>query len=127
MDALKKLKRRLTLSDKERTVFLICLYPIRIAHWFTANFDEYNDENDIDDDAHRDFHRDYEKAETEEDKYPQGRPNSMLNRLISHGNKKTEDEMSRGTTVTKENQAPGAGAGATAGTSSTTGTTGTSS
>jgi len=35
--------------------------------------------------------RDIEDAE--ESNHPQGRPGSFLNRLISHGNKKTEDQM----------------------------------
>lgn len=31
--------------------------------------------------------------EAEEQNHPQGRPGSFLNRLISHGNKKTEDQL----------------------------------
>ena len=95
---------------------------------FTANFDEFNDDSDIDDDAHRDLHRDYKKSEAEEDKYPQGRPGGMLNRLISHGNKKTEDEINSGSSsglpMSKENQAPATTGSTTTGTTGTSGTTG---
>ncbi|KAF2721548.1 hypothetical protein K431DRAFT_284700 [Polychaeton citri CBS 116435] len=41
------------------------------------------------------MHKEIEKAEADGEKYPQGRPNSFLNRLISHGNKKTEDDIVR--------------------------------
>ena len=57
------------------------------------NFDEYNDTEDVDDDFHGNLSRDAEKAE--QDNLPQGRPNSMLNRLISHGNKRTEDQITK--------------------------------
>lgn len=34
-----------------------------------------------------------EVDEAEKSNYPEGRPGSLLNRMISHGNKKTEDEI----------------------------------
>jgi hypothetical protein len=79
-------------------------------------------QEDIDDEAHRDLSRDINKAE-EDESYPQGRPGSLLNRLISHGNKKTEDEIASGsgagaqpTGLTKENAQPGISTGTQPGT-----------
>ncbi|KAF7845916.1 hypothetical protein BT93_L0049 [Corymbia citriodora subsp. variegata] len=72
MDAIRqKLRRNLSMHDKN------------------ANLDEHDD---LDEESTGHLHKDIEDAETNE-KYPQGRPGSFLNRLISHGNKKTEDEI----------------------------------
>ncbi|KAL1303600.1 hypothetical protein AAFC00_006964 [Neodothiora populina] len=54
-----------------------------------ANIDEHED---IDEETTGHLHKQIEEAE-EDEKYPQGRPGSFLNRLISHGNKKTEDQL----------------------------------
>ncbi|KAI1624582.1 hypothetical protein EDD37DRAFT_650453 [Exophiala viscosa] len=36
-----------------------------------------------------------EADDAEKDGHPQGRPGTFLHRLISHGNKKTEDQLAR--------------------------------
>jgi len=59
---------------------------------YPANIDEHED---VDDETTGNLHREIEEAETG-DEHPQGRPGSFLNRLISHGNKKTEDEIAAG-------------------------------
>ena len=46
--------------------------------------------------------RDIDKAE--EENYPQGKPGSFLNKLISHGNKKTEDQIAREKALSSENK-----------------------
>ena len=50
-----------------------------------------HDENDVDEETTGYLHREIERAEAEG--HPQGRPNSFLNRLISHGNEKTERQI----------------------------------
>ncbi|KAJ9623211.1 hypothetical protein H2203_006148 [Taxawa tesnikishii (nom. ined.)] len=65
-----KLTRKLSMHDKN------------------ANYDEHED---LDDESTGNLHREIEEAETSGQN--QGRPGSFLNRLISHGNKKTEDEI----------------------------------
>ena len=55
-------------------------------------------------------------TEAEEKNYPQGRPGSFLNRLISHGNKKTEDELAAEWAARTQS-----GAGTTTGTAAGTG------
>lgn len=57
-----------------------------------ANIDEHED---FDDETTGNLHREISEAELEEQQHPQGRPGSFLNRLISHGNKKTEDQLSK--------------------------------
>ena len=58
------------------------------------NFDEYDsgDENQ-DQETSTYLNREIEKAEA--DGHNEGRPGSLLNRMISHGNKKTEDQIAR--------------------------------
>jgi hypothetical protein len=58
------------------------------------NFDEYDsgDENQ-DEETSKYLNKEIEKAETEN--HPEGRPGTLLNRMISHGNKKTEDQLAR--------------------------------
>lgn len=46
----------------------------------------------MDDETHGNISREIEKSE-QNDKHPQGKPGSFLNRMISHGNKKTEDQI----------------------------------
>ncbi|GAB7350755.1 hypothetical protein MBLNU459_g1303t1 [Dothideomycetes sp. NU459] len=65
-----KLRRKLSMHDKD------------------ANIDEHED---IDEETTGHLHKQIEDAE--ESNHPQGRPGSFLNRLISHGNKKTEDQL----------------------------------
>ncbi|CAC9888372.1 hypothetical protein D6C84_06291 [Aureobasidium pullulans] len=67
-----KIKRALSMHDKE------------------TNFDEHEE---LDEETTGHLHKQLEEAEAEDSKYPQGRPGSFLNRLISHGNKKTEDQI----------------------------------
>lgn len=57
----------------------------------TANIDEHDDHEEVDEETTGHLHREIEKAER--DNQPEGRPGSFLNRLISHGNKKTEDQL----------------------------------
>ena len=68
-----KLKRKLSMHDKN------------------ADFNEDHDENDVDEETTGHLHREIERAEAEG--HYAGRPNSFLNRLISHGNDKTEKQL----------------------------------
>ncbi|KIW21178.1 hypothetical protein PV08_01758 [Exophiala spinifera] len=73
MDAIRaKLKRRMSHKDKE------------------INFDDHDsaDEETID-------YVGKEAEDAEKEGYDAGRPGSFLNRLISHGNKKTEEQLAR--------------------------------
>ena len=54
-----------------------------------ANFDDDHDEADEETTGH--LHKEIEEAELHG--HNEGRPGSFLNRLISHGNKKTEDQI----------------------------------
>ncbi|PNS18353.1 hypothetical protein CAC42_6170 [Sphaceloma murrayae] len=67
-----KLKRTLSIKDKE------------------PNFDEHDS---ADDETTGNLHREIEEAEA--GNHHEGRPGSFLNRLISHGNKKTEEQLAR--------------------------------
>jgi hypothetical protein len=89
-----KIKRALSMHDKESE-----LYPLRRSSFglarpliplAPANFDDHED---LDEETTGHLHKQLEEAEQEDTKYPQGRPGSFLNRLISHGNKKTEDQI----------------------------------
>ncbi|KAI4741737.1 hypothetical protein E4T50_07817 [Aureobasidium sp. EXF-12298] len=82
-----KIKRALSMHDKE------------------TNFDEHEE---LDEETTGHLHKQLEEAEAEDSKYPQGRPGSFLNRLISHGNKKTEDQIAA--EIAAGPQAAGAGA-----------------
>lgn len=44
-----------------------------------------------------------EADEAEKEGYDTGRPGSFLNRLISHGNKKTEDQLARESAASNTN------------------------
>ncbi|KAF2162703.1 hypothetical protein M409DRAFT_26939 [Zasmidium cellare ATCC 36951] len=70
-----KIKRKLSLHDKN------------------PNLDEHQEPEDIDEETTGHLHREIEKAE--EEGHPQGKPGSFLNKLIMHGNKKTEEQMAR--------------------------------
>ncbi|KAK4494817.1 hypothetical protein PRZ48_014173 [Zasmidium cellare] len=70
-----KIKRKLSLHDKN------------------PNLDEHQEPEDIDEETTGHLHREIEKAE--EEGYSQGKPGSFLNKLIMHGNKKTEEQMAR--------------------------------
>lgn len=62
------------------------------------NFDEY-DSNDEGQDGETSAYLDREIEKAEADNHPQGKPGTLLNRMISHGNKKTEEQIAReGTT-----------------------------
>ncbi|KAG8628142.1 hypothetical protein KVT40_004015 [Elsinoe batatas] len=67
-----KLRRKLSLHDKN------------------SNFDDHDE---ADDETTGNLHREIEEAET--GNHNEGKPGSFLNRLISHGNKKTEDQLMR--------------------------------
>lgn len=55
--------------------------------------DEYD--SDVDEETSKYVNDEVSEAEKRGDREPLGRPNSFLNRMISHGNKKTEDELAR--------------------------------
>lgn len=59
----------------------------------TADFDD--DVSSADEETHTHVNKEVEDAEKEGDKYPMGRPNSFLNRMISHGNEKTEKQLAK--------------------------------
>ncbi|KAF1821672.1 uncharacterized protein K489DRAFT_381658 [Dissoconium aciculare CBS 342.82] len=69
------IKRKLSLHDKN------------------PPFDTAQDEDDVDDETRGHLEKETERAETEG--HPHGKPGSFLNKLIMHGNKKTEDEIAR--------------------------------
>lgn len=50
-----------------------------------ANFDD----DSADEETSNYVNKEIEDTEKDGEKYPLGRPNSFLNRMISHGNKKT--------------------------------------
>ncbi|KAK5121744.1 hypothetical protein LTR85_004619 [Meristemomyces frigidus] len=87
-----KLKRKLSLHDKN------------------PNLDEEFDPEDVDEETCGHLHREIEKAE--EANEPLGRPGTFLNRLISHGNLKTEKQIAaehealKQQASSKENQKP---------------------
>jgi len=61
--------------------------------WGTVdNFDEYESG---DEETQEYINKEVEEHEKEADKYPQGRPGTLLNRMISHGNKKTEEQLAK--------------------------------
>lgn len=87
------------------------------------NLDEYNDENDVDDETAGHLQREARHSErrqscfepftlltvqqidkAEADGHPQGKPGSFLNRLISHGNKKTEEQIAREQALSDQNK-----------------------
>ncbi|WPH04427.1 Hypothetical protein R9X50_00731800 [Acrodontium crateriforme] len=49
--------------------------------------------DELDEETTGHLHREIEKAEASDEPY--GKPGSFLNKLIMHGNKKTEDQMAR--------------------------------
>lgn len=65
----------------------------KLSNHFPANFDD--DDASADEETTTYVNKEVDEGEKEGEKYPQGRPNSFLNRMISHGNKKTEDELAR--------------------------------
>jgi hypothetical protein len=67
------------------------LYSLAVLTPHTADFSEHHDENDVDEETTGHLHREIERAEAEG--HNTGRPNSFLNRLISHGNDKTEKQL----------------------------------
>lgn len=82
-----QLRRNLTLTDPRSPL--------------AANFDEHDE---ADDETTGNLHREINEAE--EGNHDSGKPGSFLNRLISHGNKKTEEQ------IRKENEAKAAAAAA---------------
>lgn len=76
-------------------------------HDKNANLDENYDPDDIDEETTGHLHREIEKAEAENQ--PHGKPGSFLNKLILHGNSKTEKELAaagQGQHLAKENAKP---------------------
>lgn len=119
-----KLKRKLSMHDKNRTSAnapsSLSQSPSPVLHLdpklpsppttpltpyraSPANFDEHNDHEEIDDETTGHLSREIEKAEQEG--HPQGKPGSFLNRMISHGNKKTEDQIAEEQRRAAEGQA----------------------
>jgi len=72
-----------------------------------ANFDD--DASSADEDTHHYVNKEVEDSEKEGDKYPMGRPNSFLNRMISHGNQKTEKEVAEQQAAYEARQRAGQG------------------
>ncbi|KIV93509.1 hypothetical protein PV10_04720 [Exophiala mesophila] len=56
-----------------------------------TNFDDHDDSGD----EETQEYVNKEADEAEKEGYDTGRPGSLLNRMISHGNKKTEDQLAR--------------------------------
>ncbi|KAK5165051.1 uncharacterized protein LTR77_009148 [Saxophila tyrrhenica] len=79
-----KLKRKLSMHDKN------------------PNLDEVETEDDVDDETAGHLQREIDKAEREG--HPEGKPGSFLNKLISHGNKKTEEQLQRERDLSSENK-----------------------
>lgn len=77
----------------------------------------HDDDAEFDEETTGHLHNEIEKAEQEG--HPQGRPGSFLNRLISSGNKKTEDELMRDAQRMKEEDKARAAAGGAGPTEST--------
>lgn len=55
----------------------------------TANFDEHDE---ADEETQEHLSKEIDDAEKNEE-HPEGRPGTLLNRMISHGNKKTEEQI----------------------------------
>ena len=96
-----KIKRKLSMHDKNRKDLLIVLYCATDLTSI-ANLDEVEDENDVDDETTGNLGRDIEKAES--DGHDQGKPGSFLNKLIMHGNKKTEEQIAREQALSSQNK-----------------------
>ena len=62
----------------------------------TAPLADYHTYEDADEETQK--HLQKEIAEAEKHGWAEGKPGSFLNRLIAHGNKKTEEELRRGKT-----------------------------
>jgi hypothetical protein len=96
-------------EDKEEAVharqepYATCFARIcQVLTTIKANLDEVDDENDVDDETAGHLQREIDKAEA--DGHSEGKPGSFLNKLISHGNKKTEEQMTREQALSKENK-----------------------
>lgn len=59
----------------------------------SVNVDDYDEASDVDEETTGHLHREIEKAEKEG--HDTGRPGTFLNKLIMHGNKKTEEQLAR--------------------------------
>lgn len=67
------------------------------------NFDEYDSGDEGQDEETSTYlNREIEKAEA--DGHDSGKPGSLLNRMIAHGNKKTEDQLARESAATAAGQ-----------------------
>jgi len=95
-----KIKRRLSHKDKET---------------------DFDDADSADEETIGYVTKEADEAETSNQDF--GKPGSFLNRLILHGNKKTEDQLAR--EAAERSQATSAGTATTAGTAPTVGTAGT--
>ena len=76
----------------------------------TANFDDYDE---ADEETNVSVNKEYDDAE-KNDEEPYGKPGSLINRMIMHGNKKTEEQIASESTTS---------GGRTAGTTTTAGQT----
>ena len=52
---------------------------------------DFDDHDEFDEETEQRLQKEIDEAEEKE--YPSGKPGSFLNRLIAHGNKKTEDQL----------------------------------
>ncbi|KAF2482943.1 hypothetical protein BDY17DRAFT_323715 [Neohortaea acidophila] len=79
-----KIKRKLSIHDKN------------------PDLSSYDDPEDIDDETAGYLQREADKAE--ESDQPHGKPGSFLNKLIMHGNKKTEEQLAREQALSSQNK-----------------------
>jgi len=71
-------------------------------HDKNPNLDEIDNESEVDDETAGHLSREAEKAE--EANHPHGKPGSFLNKLIMHGNKKTEEQLAREQALSDQNK-----------------------
>jgi hypothetical protein len=73
-----------------------------------TNFDDYDSNDEQDEETSSYLNKESEKAEAEG--HDSGKPGSLLNRMIEHGNKKTEAQLAREAQLGQQgNTATGAG------------------
>ena len=68
----------------------------------TANVDDVDDASDVDEETYGNISKDIDRAER--DGHDQGKPGSFLNKMIMHGNKKTEDQIAREQALSQQNK-----------------------
>lgn len=78
------------------------LHPANPPLSLPADLSSYDDPEDIDDETAGYLQREADKAE--ESDQPHGKPGSFLNKLIMHGNKKTEEQLAREQALSSQNK-----------------------